>query len=141
MLEVVQERSRVSPTIRGPGARAGTWGEGVPLPTGGMNCPSLETLLNFDLKMVSFGALWVVFNVLWSSLQESESQKRKRERERKSEIAAITCAEAVNKRPGIDPANQRLPGLRLSATLTLSPVINIQQNYSRPNMYPAKYSD
>ena len=46
MLKVVQERSRVSPAIRGR----------VPLPR--------NFLLVFYLKMVSFGALWVVFYVI-----------------------------------------------------------------------------
>ena len=38
------------------------WGGGVPLPTGGGGCaPSPEIFLILALRMVGFGAFWVVF--------------------------------------------------------------------------------
>ena len=89
VLKVVQERSRVSPAIRGR----------VPL-------PRIFKII-FDLKMASFDLFLVVFYVI-------KSYKR------------------VNKRPGIDPANQRVPGLRpWRPGPTLSPAVYRAASQSR----------
>ena len=73
----------------------------VQSPQSEVECPSQKFFfLIFDLKVVSCGTFWVVFYVI-------QSYKR------------------VNKRPGIDPANQRVPGLRPERPgTTLSPVEN-----------------